>query len=125
MGPEFLEYAFMQRALVAGAVTAIVCPSIGVFLVPRRLSLIADTLAHVALAGVALGLLLGLSPILGAFAVTLVAAAGLEGLRARGALRGTPRWRCSFPEGSPSRSCSSGSVAGSPSISSRSCSAAS
>jgi ABC-type Mn2+/Zn2+ transport system permease subunit len=54
MGPEFLEYAFMQRALVAGAVTAIVCPSIGVFLVPRRLSLIADTLAHVALAGVAL-----------------------------------------------------------------------
>jgi zinc transport system permease protein len=88
MGLEFLEYAFMQRALVAGAVTAIVCPSIGVFLVPRRLSLIADTLAHVALAGVALGLLLGVSPILGAFAVTLVGAVGLEGLRARGALHG-------------------------------------
>jgi zinc transport system permease protein len=88
MLPEFLTYAFMQRALVAGTVTAIVCPTIGVFLVPRRLSLIADTLAHVALAGVALGLLLGISPILGAFAVTLVGAVGIEGLRARGALRG-------------------------------------
>jgi zinc transport system permease protein len=88
MWPEFLEYAFMQRALVAGAVTAIVCPSIGVFLVPRRLSLIADTLAHVALAGVALGLLLGISPTLGAFVVTLVGAVGIEALRARGALRG-------------------------------------
>ena len=54
--PEFLTYGFMQRALIAGAITALICPAIGVFLVPRRLSLIADTLAHVALAGVALGL---------------------------------------------------------------------
>ena len=52
----------MQRAFVAGAMTAIICPAIGVFLVPRRLSLIADSLAHVALAGVALGLLAGVSP---------------------------------------------------------------
>jgi zinc transport system permease protein len=88
MLPEFLQYAFMQRALVAGLVAAIVCPAIGLFLVPRRLSLIADTLAHVALAGVALGLLLGVSPLLGAFAVTLAAAVGIEGLRARGGLQG-------------------------------------
>ena len=58
------------------------------FLVPRRLSLIADTLAHVALAGVALGLLLGLSPILGALVVTVAGAVGMERLRARGALQG-------------------------------------
>jgi zinc transport system permease protein len=88
MLPEFLEHAFMQRALVAGVVTAVVCPAIGVFLVPRRLSLIADTLAHVALAGVALGLLLGVSPILGAFVVTLGGSLGIEALRTRGALRG-------------------------------------
>jgi zinc transport system permease protein len=61
---------------------------IGVLLVPRRLSLIADTLAHVALAGVALGLFLGVSPVAGAFAVTLVGAVGIERLRTRGALRG-------------------------------------
>ncbi|MEK7839245.1 MAG: metal ABC transporter permease [candidate division NC10 bacterium] len=86
--PEFLEYGFMHRAFVAGAMTAIICPSIGVFLVPRRLSLIADTLAHVALAGVALGLFLGISPVLGALVVTVAGAVGMERLRSRGALQG-------------------------------------
>jgi zinc transport system permease protein len=88
MLPEFLEYGFMQRAFAVGIVTALICPAIGVFLIPRRLSLIADTLAHVALAGVALGLLLGLSPILGALVVTVGGAIGIERLRARGALHG-------------------------------------
>jgi len=86
--PEFLAFDFMQRAFAAGAMTAIICPAIGVFLVPRRLSLIADTLAHVALAGVALGLLVGVSPLLGALVVTVVGALGIERLRARGALAG-------------------------------------
>jgi zinc transport system permease protein len=78
----------MQRAFVVGLMTALICPVIGVFLVPRRLSLIADTLAHVALAGVAIGLVLGLSPVLGALVVTAAGAVGIERLRARGALQG-------------------------------------
>jgi zinc transport system permease protein len=86
--PEVLSYGFMQRALLAGAITALICPAIGVFLVPRRLSLIADTLAHVALAGVALGLVVGVSPIVGALVVTAAGAVGIERLRARGALTG-------------------------------------
>ena len=86
--PDFLQFGFMQRAFVAGAVMAVVCPLIGVFLVPRRLSLIADTLAHVALAGVALGLLVGASPVLGALVVTVAGALGMERLRSRGALQG-------------------------------------
>ena len=86
--PEFLEHSFMHRAFVAGALTALICPAIGVFLVPRRLSLIADTLAHVALAGVALALLVGMSPVLGALVVTVVGALGMERLRVRGALQG-------------------------------------
>ena len=88
MLPEFLDYGFMHRAFAAGAVTALICPAIGIFLVPRRLSLIADTLAHVALAGVALGLFLGISPVLGALVVTLGGAVGMERLRSRGALQG-------------------------------------
>lgn len=86
--PEFLQYGFMHRAFAVGAITALICPAIGVFLVPRRLSLIADTLAHVALAGVALGLILGISPLFGALVVTLAGAIGMERLRARGALQG-------------------------------------
>jgi zinc transport system permease protein len=88
MLPEFLEFGFMQRALLAGAITAVVCPAIGVFLIPRRLSLIADTLAHVALAGVAIGLAAGVSPVLGALVVTVAGAVGIERLRARGTLQG-------------------------------------
>jgi len=86
--PEFLEYSFMHRAFAAGAITAVICPAIGVFLVPRRLSLIADSLSHVALAGVALGLLVGVSPVLGALVVTILGAVGMERLRAQGALKG-------------------------------------
>jgi zinc transport system permease protein len=88
MLPDFLHYGFMQRALLAGVVVALVCPAIGVFLIPRRLSLIADTLAHVALAGVALALLVNAAPLLGALVVTVAGAIGVERLRARGALQG-------------------------------------
>jgi zinc transport system permease protein len=86
--PEFLQYGFMYRAFAAGLVTALICPAIGVFLIPRRLSLIADTLAHVALAGVALGLVVGISPVVGALVVVLAGAVGMERLRSRGALQG-------------------------------------
>jgi zinc transport system permease protein len=86
--PEFLAYGFMQRALAAGVVTAVICPAIGVFLIPRRLSLIADTLAHVALAGVALGLLLGVSPLAGALVITGLGSLAIERLRTRGVLQG-------------------------------------
>ena len=86
--PEFLQYGFMIRALIAGLAVGAICPAIGLFLVLRRLSLIADTLAHVSLAGVALGLLLGFSPTLGALGVALLGAVGIEKLRASGRLPG-------------------------------------
>jgi zinc transport system permease protein len=86
--PEFLQYGFMHRAFAAGVVTALICPAIGVFLIPRRLSLIADTLAHVALAGVALGLVVGISPVVGALVVVLAGAVGMERLREAAPLHG-------------------------------------
>ncbi len=86
--PEILQYGFMQRALLAGAMIGTIAPVIGVFLVLRRLSLIADTLAHVALAGVAVGLLLGTYPVAGALAAALLGAIGIERLRTAGRLSG-------------------------------------
>jgi zinc transport system permease protein len=86
--PEFLQYGFMLRALIAGLMVAAICPVIGLFLVLRRLSLIADTLAHVSLAGIALGLLLGFSPTVGALGVAILGAVGIERLRASGRLPG-------------------------------------
>lgn len=86
--PEIFQYGFMLRALAAGLMIGTIAPTIGVFLVLRRLSLIADTLAHIALAGVALGLLAGLHPALGALAVAVVGAVGIERLRVAGRLYG-------------------------------------
>ncbi|MDQ7839658.1 MAG: metal ABC transporter permease [bacterium] len=86
--PEILQHSFMQRALLAGVIVAVVCPLIGVFLVLRRLSLIADTLSHVALAGIAIGLFAGVPPILSALVVAIAGGVGVEALRARGRMFG-------------------------------------
>ncbi|WP_219915603.1 metal ABC transporter permease [Mesobacillus zeae] len=54
-----MEYEFLQNAFLAGMVIGVVAPLLGVFVVVRRLSLIADALSHVTLAGIAFSLLLG------------------------------------------------------------------
>jgi zinc transport system permease protein len=79
---------FGQRALVAATVIGAVAPVVGAFLVQRRLSLVGDGIGHLALAGVALGVLVGVSGIWGALIVALLGAAGLEALRVRGRLTG-------------------------------------
>ncbi|GAX89970.1 metal ABC transporter permease [Effusibacillus lacus] len=78
---EIFDYDFMIRALLAGGLIGIMCPLIGSFLVVRRLSLVADTLAHVSLAGVATGMLIGVYPILTAMLFAFIGALFIEQLR--------------------------------------------
>ncbi len=78
---DIFQYGFMVRGLEAGIIVALIAPLIGMFLVLRRYSLIADTLAHVSLAGIALGLLLGLNPVYTAIGVTAISSVGIERLR--------------------------------------------
>ena len=80
---EFLSYGFMQRAFAAGFVIGIAAPMIGSFLVVRSYTRLSDTLSHVALAGVAGGLLAGVDPVAGAVLATVLAALGVEALRGR------------------------------------------
>ncbi len=61
---EALQYAFIQRAIIAGCFMALGCSFLGVFLVLRRFSLIGDGLAHVSFATVAIALLLRAQPML-------------------------------------------------------------
>ncbi|HMZ51800.1 MAG TPA: metal ABC transporter permease [Candidatus Sumerlaeota bacterium] len=55
---EAFEYAFMQRALIAGLIVAVVCSYFGVFVVQRRMGFLGNGLAHSAFGGVALAILL-------------------------------------------------------------------
>ncbi|MGC8972206.1 MAG: metal ABC transporter permease [bacterium] len=57
-----LQYSFMQDALINGVLIGILCPLIGTFLVLKNLSLIADGIAHFSFGGIALGIVLGISP---------------------------------------------------------------
>lgn len=78
---DIFQYGFIIRGLEAGAIVAFIAPLIGIFLVLRRYSLIADTLSHVSLAGIAIGILLGIPPVLAALATTVLASLGIERLR--------------------------------------------
>lgn len=78
---EIFQYSFMVRAFIAGLAISIIAPLIGTFLVARRYSLIADTLGHISLAGIAIGLLVGINPIFSALALAVVIALVIDSLR--------------------------------------------
>lgn len=78
---EIFQYSFMVRAIQAGVIVGIICPLIGIFLVLRRYSLMADTLAHVSLAGVAIGLITKINPIVTALITSIVSSIIIERLR--------------------------------------------
>jgi zinc transport system permease protein len=84
-----LEYEFLQNAFLTGLLIGLVAPLIGVFIVVRRLSLIADALSHVTLAGIAASLLLtkkwslfaGLNPLYLGMAFSVMGSLFIEKLR--------------------------------------------
>ncbi len=78
---EILQYGFMQRALLAGIVAGALCPLIGIFLVLRRMSLIGDSLSHIALSGIAAGILMNIYPVGTALLFSVGAALAIERLR--------------------------------------------
>ncbi|MFF8903821.1 metal ABC transporter permease [Streptomyces olivaceoviridis] len=85
---DFLNYAFMQRALLAAVLVGITAPAIGIYLVQRRQALMGDGIGHVALTGVGLGFLLSTSPVWMATAVSVLGAVLMELIRWYGKTRG-------------------------------------
>jgi zinc transport system permease protein len=78
-----LDSEFMRLAFAAGAVIGVLAPAVGFFLVQRQMSLIGDGIGHVAFAGVALGLLLDVSPVATALVAAVVGGVAIEWLRAQ------------------------------------------
>lgn len=78
---DIFQHDFITRGFVAGVIIAIVAPVIGIFLVLKRYSLIADTLSHVSLAGIVLGLIFGINPLFTAVGATALSSILIEKLR--------------------------------------------
>jgi zinc transport system permease protein len=88
---EILSYGFIQRALLAGTLIAVLCSVLGVFLVLRRLSLIGDGLAHVTFGSTAIALALKLytaASLLVSLPVVLLASLGILKLTEKARLSG-------------------------------------
>lgn len=75
------KYTFMQNAFIIGIVLGIALSLVGILIVLKRMSMIGDSLSHVSMSGVTLGLLLGFNPIIGALVACVVAALSIEVIR--------------------------------------------
>ncbi|GGJ13272.1 metal ABC transporter permease [Streptomyces brasiliensis] len=85
---DFLNYAFMQRALLAAVLVGVTAPAVGIYLVQRRQALMGDGIGHVAMTGVGLGFLLSWSPVWMATAVSVLGSVLMELIRWYGRTRG-------------------------------------
>lgn len=74
---DALQHSFFQHALLAGTLVAAMCSFLGVYVVLKRIVFLSIALAQIASAGVGLGLLLHVPPLLTALAASLAGAASL------------------------------------------------
>jgi zinc transport system permease protein len=81
--PYPFDLDFMQHALVACVAVGVFAPTIGTFLVQKRMSLIGDGIGHIAFAGVGAGIVSGIYPLWTALVFAIVGAIGVEWLRSR------------------------------------------
>ena len=69
---EAFDPSFMQRALWGGIVAAVATSLVGTWVVLRGLAFLGDALAHGVIPGIAIAVLIGINPAIGAFAAALV-----------------------------------------------------
>ncbi len=60
---ELLQYPFIQRALIAGVILAGLLAYLGIFVMLRKMAFFGDGIAHASLAGIAIGIITGVSPL--------------------------------------------------------------
>lgn len=83
---EVLSYAFVQRALLAGILVGLLCGVLGFFVVLKRLSFIGVGISHSAFGGIAVGVLIGVEPLLAAAVFSTAVACAIGWLSRKGRL---------------------------------------
>ncbi|MBM3291343.1 metal ABC transporter permease [Candidatus Bathyarchaeota archaeon] len=81
---KLLGYRFFQNALIGGSIAALVCALIGLFIILRKESMIGDGIAHISFGGIALGLFMGINPLITALLASVVGVLLINFLRKRG-----------------------------------------
>jgi zinc transport system permease protein len=81
---SLLGYRFFQYALLGGSIAALVCALIGVFVILRKESMIGDGVAHISFGGIALGLFLGVNPLITALIVAVLGVLAIGYMRRHG-----------------------------------------
>ncbi len=71
---ELLQFPFIQRALIAGIILAGLLAFLGIFVMLRKMAFFGDGIAHASLAGIAIGIISGISPMPVAVAFGIVLA---------------------------------------------------
>jgi len=84
---EPLQYAFVQRALLAAVLVALVCASVGVFVVLRGLAFLGDAIAHAAFPGVVIAFLLKVNIVLGGSVAAVLSALAIGAVARRSGLK--------------------------------------
>ncbi|NMW85705.1 metal ABC transporter permease [Peptoniphilus sp. AGMB00490] len=75
------QYSFMIRTLLVSVMISIIIPLIGIVIVNRGTAMIGDALSHVSLAGVAIGLIFSVNPLIGAIIACIIGAFSIEKIR--------------------------------------------
>ena len=83
----FAQYAFMRTSLLAVLLISVICATLGVYVVLRRMAFIGDALAHTALPGLVVAYLSGWNLFGGAIVAGLITALGIGWLSRREEIR--------------------------------------
>ncbi len=84
---ELLTYDFFRNALLAVTFTSISCGIIGTYIVTRRIVFISGGITHTSFGGIGIGYFLGINPLLGAAAFSVLSALGIEYMARRTDIR--------------------------------------
>jgi len=72
-----LQYAFMQRGMIAAVLVGLLCSVVGTYVVLRSMAFLGDALAHAILPGVAIAYLVGGNLLIGALIAAILVALGI------------------------------------------------
>jgi zinc transport system permease protein len=74
---EFLQYGFIQNALIAAVLVSVACGIVGSYVVVKKIVSISGAISHAAFGGIGLGFFIGINPIVAAIPFSVLSAVGI------------------------------------------------